>query len=480
MDNLKEKTAQGLFWSAINSGMTQVLNLVIGIFLARLLSPEDYGIVGVLTVFTVIAGNLQSSGFTQGLINLKHPEANDYNSVFWFNILASLTIYAVLFFCAPLIAMFFHRPELTTLSRFVFLGFVISAFGIAQNAYMTKKMMNRQLATVSLAALIVSGTAGIAIAFSGYRYWSLAWQQIIYISVLNAGRYLYSDWRPSWHIDFTPVRRMFGFSVKILATNIINTVGNNILTLVFGRLFPMKAVGNFTQAYKWDTMANSVVSGALSQVSQTVLVSAADNGDRERRVFRKMMRFTAFLSFPVMFGLALVAEEFIVLTISDKWLGSVVLLRILCISGAFMPFYTLYQNLAISSGRSDIYMWLNIVQIVLQIGVILLFHPYGMTAMVVAYTVFFIIWLAVWQIYARRFIGLGFADTIRDIAPFMMTAAATMGITFMITKNMGSPAMVLPARIVIAAALYAGTMKMTKSEMLDECTAFIFRKKKRT
>jgi len=473
MDNLKEKTAQGLFWSAINSGMTQVLNLVIGIFLARLLSPEDYGIVGVLTIFTVIAGNLQSSGFTQGLINLKHPEANDYNSVFWFNILASLTIYAVLFFCAPLIAMFFRRPELTALSRFVFLGFVISAFGIAQNAYMTKKMMNRQLATVSLAALIVSGTAGIAIAFSGYRYWSLAWQQIIYISVLNAGRYLYSDWRPSWHIDFTPVRRMFGFSVKILATNIINTVGNNILTLVFGRLFPMKAVGNFTQA-------NSVVSGALSQVSQTVLVSAADNGDRERRVFRKMMRFTAFLSFPVMFGLALVAEEFIVLTISDKWLGSVVLLRILCISGAFMPFYTLYQNLAISSGRSDIYMWLNIVQIVLQIGVILLFHPYGMTAMVVAYTVFFIIWLAVWQVYARRFIGLGFADTIRDIAPFMMTAAATMGITFIITKNMGSPAMVLPARIVIAAALYAGTMKMIKSEMLDECTAFIFRKKKRT
>ena len=121
MDNLKEKTAQGLFWSAINSGVTQVLNLVIGIFLARLLSPEDYGIVGVLTIFTVIAGNLQSSGFTQGLINLKHPEPNDYNSVFWFNILASLTIYAVLFFCAPLISMFFHRPELTELSRLVLL-----------------------------------------------------------------------------------------------------------------------------------------------------------------------------------------------------------------------------------------------------------------------------------------------------------------------------------------------------------------------
>ena len=480
MDNLKEKTAQGLFWSAINSGMTQVLNLVIGIFLARLLSPEDYGIVGVLTIFTVIAGNLQSSGFTQGLINLKAPMPSDYNSVFWFNILASLTIYAILFFCAPLIALYFHTPELTMVSRVVFLGFVISAFGIAQNAYMTKKMMNRQLANVSLLALAVSGSAGIAIAFGGFRYWSLVWQQIIYISVLNMGRYFYSDWHPSWHINFTPVRRMFSFSVKILATNIINTIGNNILTLVFGRLFPMKAVGNFTQAYKWDTMANSVVSGALSQVSQTVLVSAADNSDREKRVFRKMMRFTAFLSFPAMFGLALVSEEFIVLTISDKWIDSVILLRILCISGAFMPFYTLYQNLAISSGRSDIYMWLNVAQIVLQIGVILLFHPYGMTAMVTAYTVFFTVWLLVWHGFAFRFIRLGYMEMARDILPFMAAAAVVMVLTFIITRGIGSHVVLLPLRIVLAALLYFGAMKIVGKDMLAECTAFIFKKRKRS
>lgn len=472
MDNLKEKTAKGLFWSTVNSGVTQVLNLVIGIFLARLLSPEDYGIVGVLTIFTVIAGNLQSSGFTQGLINLKHPKASDYNSVFWFNILASFTIYAVLFACAPLISMFFHRPELTRLSRFVFLGFVISAFGIAQNAYMTKKMMNRELAIVSLAALMVSGTAGIAAAFCGYKYWSLAWQQIIYISVLNVGRYFYSDWRPSWHIDFGPVRKMLSFSVNILATNIINTIGNNILTLIFGRLFAMKAVGNFTQAYKWDTMANSFISGALSQVSQTVLVSAADDNDREKRVFRKMMRFTAFLSFPVMFGLALVAEEFIVLTISDKWADSVILLRILCISGAFMPFYTLYQNLAISKGKSVTYLYLNVIQIILQIGTILVFHKYGMTVMVTAYTVFFIVWLTVWQVQASKFIRLSFYEAARDILPFMAAAAAVMCVTLFITKDIESNIIVLPARIIIAAVLYTITMKLSKTSMLDECLKF--------
>ena len=210
-----------------------------------------------------------------------------------------------------------------------------------------------------------------------------------------------------------------------------------------------------------------------------MLVSAADDSDREKRVFRKMMRFTAFLSFPAMFGLALVSEEFIVLTISDKWIDSVILLRILCISGAFMPFYTLYQNLAISSGRSDIYMWLNVAQIVLQIGVILLFHPYGMTAMVTAYTVFFTVWLLVWHGFAFRFIRLGYMEMARDILPFMAAAAVVMVLTFIITRGIGSHVVLLPLRIVLAALLYFGAMKIVGKDMLAECTAFIFKKRKR-
>ena len=187
-DNLKERTAKGLFWGVLNNGTTQVLNILIGIFLGRLLSPEDYGIVGVLTIFTVIAGNLQSSGFTQGLVNLKAPTARDYNSVFWFNVLASVSIYVILFLAAPLIARFFHEPRLINVSRFVFLGFFISSFGIAHNAYMLKNMMNRELTIVGLVALVISGTAGIIMAFRGWAYWSLACQQIIYITMLNIGR----------------------------------------------------------------------------------------------------------------------------------------------------------------------------------------------------------------------------------------------------------------------------------------------------
>ena len=208
---LKEKTAQGLLWSAVNSGMTQLLNLVIGIFLARKLLPDDYGIIGVLTIFTVIAGNLQSSGFTQGLINMKQPSSNDYNSVFWFNITASFVIYAILFCCAPLIALFFHQPVLVDVSRFVFLSFVISSFGIAQNAYMIKNMMQREIAVCSIVALVISGAVGLTLAYLNMAYWSLAWQQVVYITVLNAGRYYYAEWRPSFHIDMKPVKGMFRF-----------------------------------------------------------------------------------------------------------------------------------------------------------------------------------------------------------------------------------------------------------------------------
>ena len=390
-ESLKERTAKGLFWGAMNSGTTQVLNLVIGIFLARLLSPEDYGIVGVLTIFTAIAGDLQSAGFTQALINIHRPTARDYNSVFSFNVVMSASIYALLFMCAPLIAGFFHQECLVSVSRVVFLTFLISSLGIAHGGYMTKNMMNKEMAIIGALALIISGATGITLAIMGFSYWSLAWQQVAYITIINIGRYYYvRDWRPRLTLDFAPVRLMAPFALKILVTKVLNTTSNNILTVIFGRLFPIKAVGNYSQAFKWDTMAHSLISNTVGQLAQTVLVesSTSEEDNRELRVYRKMTRFTAFLAMPLMFGLALVSREFILITIGTAWLDCVPLLQMLCISGAFMPLYVMYQNLAISQGRSDIYMWLNIIQIVLQIAIILACAPFGLSVMVAAYSLF--------------------------------------------------------------------------------------------
>ena len=462
MENLKEKTAKGLMWGAINNGTMQVLNLLIGIIVLRQLTPDDTGLVGMLAIFTAIAGNLQSSGFSTALINEKQPTAQQYNSVFWFNILMGGLLYVLLFMSAPLIAWFFHQPRLTDLSRFLFLSFFISSFGISTNAYMVKNMMNREITIINLTALVMS----------------LAWQQVVNSAILILGRFYYVKWKPSLRFTFDYIRQTFSFSMKILVTMIVNTVNQNLLTVIFGRLFrDARVVGNFFQAYKWDSMAFQTVGGMVGQVAQPVLVSVREEKEREQQVFRKMLRFTAFLSFPALFGLALVAREFILCTIGYEWIECIPLLQILCISGAFMPIYTLYQNLVISHGRSDINMWLNIGQIVLQLCIILLFYRQGITIMVIAYTIFNILWLGAWMPSAKRIIGLRFLNVLKDIVPFMFCGALVMVATYFATMAISNIYLLLVVRVLIAAALYYGIMRLLNVVILRECMQFILKKK---
>lgn len=483
-ESLKQRTAKGLFWGAMNSGSTQILNLIFGIVLGRMLSPEIYSVVAILTIFVAIAGDLQSSGFTQALVNIKRPTDRDYNSVFSFNVVMSVLMYSILFLCAPLIADFYDRPYLTEVSRILFLTFLISSLGIAHGGYMMKNMMNKEMAIIGFVSLIVSGATGITLAFLGKSYWALVWQQIAYISVTLIGKfYFVKDWRPRLSLDFGPVKRMAPFAMNILVTKIVNTISNNILTNIFGKLFPDRLVGNYSQAYKWDTMANSLVGNTVGQIAQAVLVEASPSDsseeNRELQVFRKMLRFTCFLSMPLMLGFALVANEFILITIGDKWAGCVPLLQVLCISGAFVPLYTMYQNLAMSQGRSDIFMWLNIGQIVLQILIVMLFYRFSMLIMVCAYSVFMILWLIPWHHFTGRLIRYRWTDAFKDIAPFALSAAFAMAVTYWATNMISHLYILIAIRFVLAAAIYYGIMKMAKVQILKECEQFIFKKLKK-
>ena len=477
--NLREKTAQGLFWGFLSSGGMQLLNLIIGIFLARLLSPGEYGIVGMLAIFTLLANNLQESGFGVALIHIKNITHNDYNSVFWFNVGTSLLLYAILFLCAPLIAEFFHQPCLIPLSRFVFLAFIIASFCISPNAMLVRDLKMKEKAITSLSALIISGTVAVVMAIKGFSYWSLATQQVLYNVVICFGRYYYTRWCPTFKVDFTPVKRMFSFSYKVLITTVLTTINNNVLTVIFGRLFPAQAVGNFTQANKWNTMANQLVTNTVAQVAQPVLTRVTDDNERQRRIFGKMLRFTAFLAFPALFGLAMVAPQVILLAIGDKWVDSIPLLQILCISGAFIPLYTVYQNLFLSQGKSDIYMWLTISQIVIMLIAVLACHKMGITAMVIAFACINIMWLLAWQVFAHRLIGYRFVSMLRDLLPFMLIALAVMGLTYLVTRFISNMYFLLIARILLAIALYVITMKLLHARILEECIEFILSRNKK-
>lgn len=333
--SLKEKTAKSLLWGGLSNSIQQLLNLFFGIFLARTLSRADYGMVGMLSIFSLIASSLQESGFTAALTNKKEIRHEDYNAVFWFSVGMGTTLYIVLSCCAPLIAAFYNTPELTSLARYSFLGFFISSLGVAQSAYMFRNLLVKQRSIAMMSALAISGTVGVLLAVNGFSYWGIATQNIVYVSVLTILYWFYSPWRPSFHFDFRPIKSMLSFSSRLLITNIFGHINYNILSVVLGKYYSGQAVGDFNQANKWNYMGYSVIVGMINGVAQPVLVNVSDDTERQKRVFRKMLRFTAFISFPCMFGLSLIAPELITIAITSKWSESASILQILCIGSAF-------------------------------------------------------------------------------------------------------------------------------------------------
>ena len=476
MESLKEKTAKGLFWGGMNNGVQQLLGLVFGIILGRLLDPSDFGMTAMLAVFSVIANELQSSGFKTGLVNMKSPQHEDYNAVFWFNIVTGALLYVILWFLAPLIADFNNQPKLIPLSRYVFLGFVFSSFGMAQSAWLTKQMKIKQMAQCGMTATLTSSIIGVILAALGFGYWALATQYLLYIVVNTLLMWRFSAWRPSFpsHLSplLLPLKRLFPFSSKIMLSAIFTQVNNNIMNFLLGHYFGETKTGHYNQAYQWSSKCFLLVGNMLRMVDQTVLVGLNDERERQLSVLRKMMRFTAFISFPLLFGLGLVSHEFIVLAIGEKWAFSAALLPLLCLCGAFMPLSTLLTDSIITQKRSDIYLWNTLVLGILQVGLMVALWRQGIYTMVVAYTLLNIGWLFVWFFFVKKLMNYGLLAFLKDILPFALAAAAVMALTGWVTASIESLWLLLISRVLIAAVLYYIVMRLSGAVILKECLEF--------
>lgn len=467
---LKEKTAKGLFWGGISNGAQQVLNLIFGIFLARLLSPSDYGLVGMLTIFSLIASTLQESGFISGLNKKENIRNEDYNAVFWFNVLCSLLAYTVLFAFAPLIAAWFRQPVLIPLARLSFLSFVISSFNISPRAWLFRNMRVKETAIISIVALIVSGITGVILAWKGFAYWGIVAQNLTFCFMITVGSWWFAEWHPSFSINLRPLKGMIGFSSRLLATNIFMHINNNLFSIFFGRLYCEKTVGYYNQANKWTSMGHTVLSGMVWSVTQPLFARLVkEEQDRKQRIFRKMLRFTAFLAFPALFGLALISPEFITITITEKWLPSARLMQLLSIGAAFIPIASLYSNFVISQGKSNWYMWSTITLCLVQLLLLVALYPYGVNTMVIAYVIVNVLWLLVWHFLVKRLIGLRFLSAILDILPFVFIAgisiAAAWFTTYIFPMNIY---MNLCIKIVVAAFTYIAILRIFGAEILKE------------
>jgi len=476
--SLKEKTAKGLLWAGISNGGQQVLNLVFGIFLGRLLTAEDYGPVGMLAIFSLIATSLQESGFISALNRKADARQEDYNAVFWFNVLCGLAVYCILFACAPLIARWFRNPVLVPLARLSFLSFVFSSWGTAPRAYLFRHLKVKETTKITFIALLCSGLTGITLAWNGFAYWGIAVQNLVFCATVTASSWYFSGWRPSLRIDLRPLRGMFGFSSKLLVTNIFTHVSNNLFSVFFGRLYGSSVVGYYNQANKWTTIGHSTVTGMLWNVIQPVFARLEDDPARKRRAFRKMLRFTMFVSCPALFGLALIAPEFITIAITEKWLPSAELMQLLCIGGAFIPAGSLYSNFLISQGRSNVFMYNSIALCLLQTGSLFALHPYGIRPMVLAYVAINILWVPVWNRCARRHIALPLLTALRDMLPFVFIAAASMGVAYAAARLCGNIYGALLTKILVAAAVYLGTLKLLHAAVLEESINYLFHKNK--
>lgn len=474
---LKNKAAKGFLWGGLNNGMVQLMGAVFGIFLLRMLHPSDYGKITVLMVFSGLATVIQESGFTAALCNLKEPRHEDYNAVFWSNVGLGTLLYVILFFAAPWIGCIYDDPSLVPLSRYLFLGFFISSLGTVQRAYLFIHLMNKQTCLIAVVSLFVSSSVAVFMAWQGCAAWALATQNVLFILVVALMNWYYSPWRPTLHINLSPVVRMLPFSSKLLFSGIINSLSSNAFGFLLGYYYTDHKAGIYGTARKWDDMCANTINGMLTGVAQPILSRVRADRERYRHVFRKMLRFVSFISFPSLLGMGLIAREFLLVVAGPRWVESAELLSLLSIYGAVFPLQTLYGQMTVSQGKSSINMWCTLCLSVLVLAGLVCLHPYGLRVMLVYFVVLNVSWLFVWQYFAYRLIGLSFRCALADVLPFCFLSLFVMTVTWWVTKDITNIYLLLVSRILVAATLYVSILWASGASILRESVRYVFYKK---
>jgi len=472
---LKEKTAKGLFWGGINTIGQQVIQLCFGIFMARILTPSDYGMVGMLAIFTLIANLIQESGFSSALINKIKPTQVDYSSIFWFNTFISLLIYIVLFLLAENIAIFFNQPVLKDLAKVVFLSFVFNALGIVQNTVLTKRLEVNKLASVNLLSLILSSAIGLYMAFVGMMYWAIAIQTVSVSFFRTIILWTLSKWRPSFVFSLHSMKEMFPFSIKLLLSGLINQIAQNLYSILLGKYYDREEVGYYSQGNKWYNIPFSVVNGIISSIAFPVLSSVKEEPERQRLIFRKMVRFTAFISFPIILGFGFISEEIVRILITDKWINSVPIIQLLCIWGAFLPIHCLYSHVLISKEFVGINLIANTIYGVALIITLLLTVNYGIVMMIIANLIVNFSFLFSYIFITKYLLKFLISDFIKDVIPFLIMSILAFFVAYLVTQYLydyNEIARVL-LKIIISAIIYVMLLYVFRVVIFKELLMFL-------
>lgn len=472
--SLKRKTGLALFWSFIDKGGQQVIQLVFVFILTRLVPKDDFGAIAVLAIFTIIANMLQESGFSAALIRKKKVSQHEYSSVFYFNISISFAIYILFFFSAPLISWFFEKPILTNLSRFIFLAFVFNAFGIIQYVHLVKAMNFKANTRITLIAGLISGLIAVGMAYKGFGVWSLAAQQVIQSFLRSLFLWIFVKWRPLHQFVFLHIKEMSGFSVKLLLTNLMNQICGNIIPILIGKKYSLEQVASYGQGSKLSNIPQSVISDGIKSVAFPLLSNIGHDGDKGKKVFRKIVRITAFISFPTAMLLLVSAPAIVGIYLPPAWADVVPILQILSLGGAFYPLFSLISSLLQYKGRSGLLFKIEFIRNILQIVAILITVKFGVLGLVTGVSTVSIISFFIGIYIAGKTISYSIKEVLMDISPYLFIAIFSIFPFFFLDKiGIDNIYISLALSLIVGGGLYLVILKLLGSVIIQETIDFI-------
>ena len=458
------KIVSSLFWKLLENGGSQGVQFIVSIVLARLLTPDEYRSIALITIFITIANVLVQSGFATALIQKKDTDILDYSSVFILSIFTSLIVYIVLFIFSPTVANIYQKAELEEVLKvmgiIVFPGAVISI----QNAYIAKKMEFNKLFIATFIAAIISGVISIFLAMKDFKVWALVSQQIIYYFVLMIILFILVDWFPKKVMDFKRVEKLFSFGWKVLVASLIDTIFSNMQGLVMGKIYENDTLGNFNRGEQFPKIIVLNISSAIQSVMLPVTSAIQDNKEKVKIMLRNSVMISSYLVFPMMFGMIAVGENLILLLLGEKWSGAVIFLRLMCIAYSFWPIHIANLQAINSIGRSDLFLGLEFVKKILGVVVLVIGIQYGAVVLIALKAFSDFLCTFINAAPNKKLLNYSIFDQWKDIIWSMIISAIMGVIVFFIGKCLGNGLKTLLVQLLSGIIVYLVLSYITRNE----------------
>lgn len=462
--SLKNKTVKGVAWSGIDNVVKAGVTFVVSIVLARLLTPDDYGLIGIITIFTAICQSFIHAGFTSALIRKKDATEDDYNTVFMVNLGVSILLYIIIFACSPLIADFFRRQELIALTRVSSLSMIIGALALVQQTRLTKRIDFKTQTKITLCASFSSGIIGIMMALVGFGVWALVAQTLTLQIITTTLLWLYNKWIPQLRFSMESFRELFGYGWKMMLSGLLDTIWKELYQVIVGRFYSPATLGQYTRAKGFSQLFSKNLTAVVQRVTYPVLSNIQDEKERMVRAYRRMIKITMFITAISTFFLGAISEPLLYCLIGPKWHDAALYLPLICISASTYPLQAMNLNMLQVQGRSDLFLGLEIIKKTIALGPLFIGAFIGIMPMLYTNILFSIIAYFLNSYYSGRMIGYSTWMQIKDVAPSYGIAIAVFLSVYFLKYLPITDWVILPLQLLLGALVFFALCNIAKQE----------------